>query len=195
MNPPSNKPFGSTMASSPSGTSPSAAQFGATSPLAADAPGFPSSTLPVFPSETGTGNVSPDGDGALRRAATAVSEQAGRIAADLRERSQQVAKEASHLAHEVKDTVVRHPMASALTTIGLGLAIGYAFYEMLKPRPTPAQRAMSLLGDIRESLADLGCASADYARDATRSGSKAMKRGMGAMADSRLAHQLRDLFA
>ena len=39
-----------------------------------------------------------------------------------------------------QDTVVRHPMASALTTIGLGLVIGYAFYEMLKPRPTPAQR-------------------------------------------------------
>jgi hypothetical protein len=124
-----------------------------------------------------------------------MSEQAGRIASDLRERSQKMAQEASHLAHEVKETVVRHPMASALTTIGLGLAIGYAFYEMLKPRPTPAQRALNLLGDIRESLFDLGSASADYAKDATRSGSKAVRRGMGAMADSRLAHQLRDLFA
>jgi hypothetical protein len=165
------------------------------SPLAMDPPGFPSSTLPSFPSETGTGNIAPDGDSALSRAASAVSEQAGRIASDLRERSQKVAKEASHLAHEMKDTVVRHPMASAFTTIGLGLIIGYAFYEMLKPRPTPAQRALSLLGDIRESLSELGSASADYAKDATRSGSKAVKRGMGAMADSRLAHQLRDLFA
>jgi hypothetical protein len=179
--------------------SPSTAQSGMSSPLAPAAPGFPaSSTLPSFPSDT----AGPDGNSALSRAsaavsgaATAVSEQAGRIASDIRERSQKVAKEASHLAHEVKDTVVRHPMASALTTIGLGLVIGYAFYEMLKPRPTPAQRALNLLGDIRESIADLGSASADYARDATRSGSKAMKRGMGAVADSRLAHQLRDLFA
>jgi hypothetical protein len=194
MNPSSNKPpFGSTMAASPA-----AAQLGMSSPLAPDAPGFPSSNLPIFPSNA----AAPDGDTAFSRAtaavsgaATAVSEQAGRIASDIRERSQKVAQEASHLAHEVKETVVRHPMASALTTIGLGLVIGYAFYEMLKPRPTPAQRALNLLGEIRESIADLGSASADYARDATRSGSKAMKRGMGAVADSRLVHQLRDLFA
>lgn len=180
-------------------TSPSSAHSSMSSPLGAAAPSFPSSnSLPSFPADEPAAN----GDGALSRAsaavsgaATAVSEQAGRIASDLRERSQKVAKEASHLAHEVKDTMVRHPMASAITTIGLGLVIGYAFYEMLKPRPTPAQRALNLLGDIRESLSEFGSASADYAKDATRSGSKAMKRGMGAVADSRIAHQLRDLFA
>jgi hypothetical protein len=195
MNPPANKPpFGSTMS-----TSPSAAHSSMSSPLGMESPAYPSSnSLPSFPSD----GPAPDGDSALSRAASAVSgaasavsEQAGRVASGIREKSQQVAKEASHLAHEVKDTMVRHPMASAVTTIGLGLVIGYAFYEMLKPRPTPAQRALSLLGDIRESLGEFGSASADYAKDATRSGTKAMRRGMGAVADSRIAHQLRDLFA
>jgi hypothetical protein len=172
-------------------TSPAATQSGMSSPLGMNAPGLPSSDLPSFPTDAPAAN----GDGAFSRAASVVSEQAGRIASDLRERSQKVAKEASHLAHEMKDTVTRHPVASALTTVGLGLLIGYAFYEMLKPRPTPAQRALSMLADIRESLSEFGSASADYAKDATISGSKAMKRGMGAVADSRLAHQLRDLFA
>jgi len=178
-------------------TPPSTAQSGMSSPLGAGAPSYPSTGLPSFPSqnETSGSGANSDGDGTLQRVASAVSEQAGRVASSVRERSQQMAKEATHLAHEMKDTVVRHPTASALTTIGLGLVIGYALYEMLKPRPTPAQRALNLLGDIRDSLSELGCASADYAKDATRSGTKAMKRGMGAVADSRMAHQLRDLFA
>jgi ElaB/YqjD/DUF883 family membrane-anchored ribosome-binding protein len=202
MNPSSPDDPNSTSNFAPAKPAPSTNPLGGdlNSPLAMEHPGLPATS--GMPQSDGGNSM----EGTLRRAASAVGGQASRLASEIRERSHKVADEATqmagkmkheaaHMANEVKGCVQRHPLASALTTIGLGVAIGFAVHQLLKPRATPRQRAMSLLSDIRESMAELASTSAEYAKDATRHGSKAMKRGMDAMSDSRAANQLRHLFS
>ena len=109
-----------------------------------------------------------------------MGDQASRLASQIRTGSQKVADEASHVAREARQYVTSHPVSSGLTTLGLGLAAGYLLYQWLKPEPTPRQRALSLLEDIRESLGEIAASSVESARD----GAGAVKRGAGSVADT-----------
>jgi hypothetical protein len=88
-----------------------------------------------------------------------------------------------------------HPLASVLAVTGLGVAVGVAIYEMAKPAPTPKQRAVNILKEIRDSLANLAEPTAEYATQLGKDGKKAAKKGMHAVADSKLMGQLRHLFS
>jgi hypothetical protein len=101
----------------------------------------------------------------------------------------------STMMRDGMDWVRAHPLASILAVTGLGVAVGVAIYEMAKPSPSPKQRAMNILKDIRESLADLAEPAGEYASQLTKDGKKAAKRGLHAVADSNLVGQLRHLFS
>ena len=101
----------------------------------------------------------------------------------------------STMIRDCTDWVRTHPLASVLAVTGLGVAVGVAIYEMAKPNPTPRQRAMNILKDIRESLANLAEPTAEYATQLGKDGKKAAKKGMHAVADSKLVGQLRHLFS
>jgi hypothetical protein len=101
----------------------------------------------------------------------------------------------STMIRDGMEWVRSHPLASVLAVTGLGVAVGVAIYEMAKPNPTPKQRAMNILKDIRESLADLAEPATEYASALGKDGKKAAKKGMHAVADSKLMGQLRHLFS
>jgi hypothetical protein len=48
-----------------------------------------------------------------------------------------------------------HPVASALTLLGVGVAAGVALYEMLQPRSETEERMQHILADLDEAIAVL----------------------------------------
>jgi ElaB/YqjD/DUF883 family membrane-anchored ribosome-binding protein len=87
---------------------------------------------------------------------------------------------------QVEDFIRRHPMASALATVGFGCAVGVAARELLTPPPAPRNRVVQLLEDIQGRLSEFAEPAYDRASHLADEGAHAVKRG---------AQRLRHLFS
>src|SRR5687767_3299316 len=59
------------------------------------------------------------------------------------------------MMRNAKHWVRNHPVASALTLLGVGVAAGAALYEMLQPRSETEERIQRILADLDEAIAVL----------------------------------------
>jgi ElaB/YqjD/DUF883 family membrane-anchored ribosome-binding protein len=98
------------------------------------------------------------------------------------------------IASQVEALICRHPLAAALTTLGIGCAVGLAAREVLAPAPTTKQRALDLLEDIRARLADVAEPVADRVRHVAEDSADAVKHGLPAASSCGLGQRLRSLF-
>jgi hypothetical protein len=105
--------------------------------------------------------------------------------------------EARSLVQQVEDLIRRHPLASGLTAMGLGCAVGMAIHELLTPAPPPTakQRALNLLEDIQCRLAELMEPVGDHVSQLAEDGVSAVKSGLHSMAHSRAAGRFRNLLS
>src|SRR4051812_42986931 len=105
-----------------------------------------------------------------------------------RDEARVLMQRADSLAH-------RRPGMAVLAVFGLGLALGVASYEILKPHATPKKRAARSLDELQASLRDMAAPAAERAAKMTRQGVKAVKQGLHSAAHSKLVKQLREIFA
>ncbi|MDB6004084.1 MAG: hypothetical protein JWR15_1071 [Prosthecobacter sp.] len=99
------------------------------------------------------------------------------------------------LMSQLESMVRRHPVVAALATVGFGCAVGIVARELLAPPPTPKQRALQLLEDIQNRLAEFAEPAYERASDLADDGVSAVKRGLHSAASSRLGSRLSHLFS
>ncbi|RBP46146.1 hypothetical protein DES53_102532 [Roseimicrobium gellanilyticum] len=56
---------------------------------------------------------------------------------------------------QVENMIREHPVATILTIVGVGCAVGIVLKELLTPPPPPKSKALRLLEDIQARLAHL----------------------------------------
>jgi hypothetical protein len=95
----------------------------------------------------------------------------------------------------IESLIRRHPVMAALTTVGLGCAVGIVARELLTPQPAPRRRALQLLEDIQHRLAEITEPAYDRATHLADDGVSTVKRGMNAVSSSKVGHYLSHLFS
>src|SRR5437868_6367914 len=86
---------------------------------------------------------------------------------------------ASSVLHQVEELIRSHPIATALTTLGIGCAVGVAARELLHPpQTTTKERAINLLEDIQARLGDLLEPATDRVSELADDGVSAIKSGL-----------------
>ena len=81
-------------------------------------------------------------------------EQLGQAQEKVQEKLGQAQEKATNVAHQVEDYVREKPLNALCMAAGLGLAM-VVLARALTPAPTPRSRAVALLEDIQERLAEL----------------------------------------
>lgn len=79
---------------------------------------------------------------------------------------------------QVEGFIREHPVASILTLVGVGCAVGVVLKELLTPPPPPKSKALRLLEDIQSRLADLTRPAYGKASHLAEDGVDAVKRGL-----------------
>jgi hypothetical protein len=96
---------------------------------------------------------------------------------------------------QIESLIRRHPVVAALATVGFGCAIGIVARGFLTPPPTPKHRALQLLEDIQDRLAELAEPAYDRATHLTDDGISAVKRGLHSVSCSKLGSRIGHLFS
>jgi hypothetical protein len=89
----------------------------------------------------------------------------------------------------------RHPVMAALTTVGVGCAVGIVARELLTPPPTPRHRALQLLEDIQSRLTEFAEPAYDRASHLADDGVSAVKRGLDSVSHSKLGSRISHFFS
>lgn len=90
----------------------------------------------------------------LGQAQEKVQEKLGQAQEVVQEKLGQAQEKAVNVAHQVEDYVREKPLNALCMAAGLGLAV-VVLVRALTPPPTPRSRAVALLEDIQERLAEL----------------------------------------
>jgi hypothetical protein len=96
---------------------------------------------------------------------------------------------------EAESFVRRHPVASVLTTLGVGCALGIMARELMAPPPTARQRAYDLLEDIQARVSGFTQPMAGKVTHLAEDGASAIRRGFDSAADSRLGSRIKQWFS
>ena len=96
---------------------------------------------------------------------------------------------------QLESMIRRHPFTAALATLGFGCAVSLVARELLAPPPTPKQRALQLLEEIQNRLAEIAEPAYDRASDLADEGVHTVKRGLDSVGSSKLGSRLRHLFS
>jgi ElaB/YqjD/DUF883 family membrane-anchored ribosome-binding protein len=99
----------------------------------------------------------------------------------------------STLKH-LENILREHPVASILTIVGVGCAVGIVLKELLTPPPPPKNRALRLLEDIQSRLADLTEPAYEKASHLAEDGMDAVKRGLSSLGKTKLKGPLKRWF-
>ena len=92
-------------------------------------------------------------------------------------------------ATECQNYVRQHPAGALLIAAGLGLAV-VVVARALTPPPSPRNRAMQLLEDIQDRLAELAQPAHDRASSLAEGGAGALSRGVDSIGDLHLDRKL-----
>jgi ElaB/YqjD/DUF883 family membrane-anchored ribosome-binding protein len=112
------------------------------------------------------------------------------------EKAQEVIRQAPDAVHHLEEFIRKHPIAAALTSVGVGCVVGMIVHEILAPPPPSArERAMSVLEDIQSRLADLMEPVTERVSKYAENGADAMQNGLHAVSKSKTADRLRNLFS
>lgn len=112
------------------------------------------------------------------------------------EEAKDALNEVPAILHQLEDLIRRYPIASALTSLGVGCAIGLACHEMFTPEPpTTKQRALNLLEDIQDRLSELVEPLSEKVSQITDDGVSAVKSGLHGASTSKAVNRIRHLFS
>jgi hypothetical protein len=112
------------------------------------------------------------------------------------EEAKDALNEVPAILHQLEDLIRRYPIASALTSLGVGCAIGLACHEMFTPAPpTTKRRALNLLEDIQSRLADIMEPVTEHVNQLADDGLSAMKSGLHSATKSKAAGRIRHFFS
>lgn len=95
---------------------------------------------------------------------------------------------------QVESIIREHPVASVLTLIGVGCAVGLVLKELLTPPPPPKNKALRLLEDIRAKLAHLMEPAYSKASHLAEDSVDAMKRGLHSLGQTKSGSPLKRWF-
>jgi hypothetical protein len=95
---------------------------------------------------------------------------------------------------QVENILRDHPVASVLTIIGVGCAVGIVLRELLTPPPPPKNRALRLLEDIQARLADLTEPAYEKASHLAEDGLDVVKRGLHSLGKTKIPGPLKRWF-
>lgn len=97
--------------------------------------------------------------------------------------------------HKMESLIRKHPIAAVFTSIGFGCAVGVVAREFLIPPASPKNRALALLEDLQEHLADYTEPARERMSKYAGESVDAAKNGYRALADTKLAERFRHLFS
>lgn len=89
---------------------------------------------------------------------------------------------------QVESFIREHPVATILTIVGVGCAVGIVLKELLTPPPPPKNKALRLLEDIQSRLADLTKPAYGKASHLAEDGVDAVKRGLHSLGERWARH-------
>lgn len=95
---------------------------------------------------------------------------------------------------QVENVVREHPLAAALTIVGVGCAVGIVLKELLTPPPPPKNKALRLLEDIQARLSHLTGPAYEKASHLAEDGVDAMKRGLHSLGKTKAGSPLKRWF-
>jgi ElaB/YqjD/DUF883 family membrane-anchored ribosome-binding protein len=112
------------------------------------------------------------------------------------EKAQELVRQAPDAVHHLEEFIRKHPIAAALTSVGVGCVVGMIVHEIFAPPPpTARERAMGVLEDIQSRLADLMEPVSERVSHYAENGADAMHNGIDAVSKSKTVNRLRNLFS
>jgi hypothetical protein len=112
------------------------------------------------------------------------------------EEAKDALNEVPAILHQLEDLIRRYPIASALTSMGVGCAIGIACHEMFTPAPpTTKRRALNLLEDIQDRLSELMEPVSEKVSEMADDGVSAVKSGLHSASTSKAVNRIRHFFS
>lgn len=93
---------------------------------------------------------------------------------------------------QIEGMIRRHPVVAALT---IGCVLSIVARELLVPPPSPKRRALLLLEDIQNRLAEFAEPAQDRASHLAEEGASALKRGLNSVSASKWGSRLSQLFS
>ena len=112
------------------------------------------------------------------------------------EKAQEIIQQAPDAVHHLEEFIRKHPIAAALTSVGVGCVVGMIVHEIFAPPPPTARdRAMGVLEDIQSRLSDLMEAGSERVSKYTENGVDAVNDGINAVSKSKAANRLRSFFS
>jgi ElaB/YqjD/DUF883 family membrane-anchored ribosome-binding protein len=95
---------------------------------------------------------------------------------------------------QVENIIREHPVATILTLVGMGCAVGIVLKELLTPPPPPKSKALRLLEDIQSRLADLTEPAYAKASHLAEDGVDALKRSLHSLGQTKAGSPLKRWF-